>query len=737
MPAVKPKVLVPGVNSSTEASGSKPRSNTKNNRILPAKSDNKKKVEDHPRNNKSNLKQKNRVDSSISSKRTPTGRKSTLGEQCPLTRFTKSKVVPLKQPEHVSSSEIVISERFNNTTQTPLTRYKRRNKQEKTISTGIPTIAASRTINVPVKYTNIFANQQDPNRNLGSELPKSPSSSIFKCRDNVIGDSVISRMGIVERHNRTLVEAARTMLIFSKALMFLWAEAVATTYVSSTSHSPSSSEVQPPISHQGVAAGPTFKDIPFAQAKDDPFVNVFTLEPGYEESLSGDWIYKVKLDEYGDVLKNKAWLVAKGYRQAEGIDFEESFTSVARIEAIRIFIANAANKNMIIYQMDVKTAFLNGELKEEVPGRGPLRGRFCWFCDSRVETSFAYDPNLNSFDDSQNLSDYPPQPQYETYLCELCGNDSHYDYDCPPWFPHIYEQEPSYNQNYDDNYYLHNSPSFLCCDNYGGPHESFQCQPMNQNYFEPNPCYDSNYFGFDQPQTYSCALCGNDHHYGSDCLPRFSLQDLNMKLNSDELMIEQRNKLFKAMQSMFEEYRQREQAANLSTHTLEPSRRFNSIFYDHDDDYEYAKSTIPFNEIISQLPSSIVITTSPFVLPIEDLEDSLIVGNEELNTIPEKESDEFIKSSVKDLVPIPSEFEDTSESDSECILPPCDYFSPIDVLEEKAMTFSNPLFNSNDDFTSSDDVELLFHQDPSIPAMSIASILEGSSMNRLSKRMMI
>ncbi|GJY51723.1 retrovirus-related pol polyprotein from transposon TNT 1-94 [Tanacetum coccineum] len=78
------------------------------------------------------------------------------------------------------------------------------------------------------------------------------------------------------------------------------------------------------------------------------------------------WIYKVKLDEYGDVLKNKARLVAKGYRQEEGIDFEESFALVARIEAIRIFIANAASKNMTIYQMDVKIAFLNGELKEEV-----------------------------------------------------------------------------------------------------------------------------------------------------------------------------------------------------------------------------------------------------------------------------------------------------------------------------------------------------------------------------------
>nr|GEU98314.1 retrovirus-related Pol polyprotein from transposon TNT 1-94 [Tanacetum cinerariifolium] len=67
------------------------------------------------------------------------------------------------------------------------------------------------------------------------------------------------------------------------------------------------------------------------------------------------WIYKVKLDEYGDVMKNKARLVAKGYRQEEGIDFEESFTPVARIEAIRIFIVNVASRNMIVYQMDVKT----------------------------------------------------------------------------------------------------------------------------------------------------------------------------------------------------------------------------------------------------------------------------------------------------------------------------------------------------------------------------------------------
>ncbi|GKD50056.1 hypothetical protein Tco_1279032 [Tanacetum coccineum] len=127
-------------------------------------------------------------------------------------------------------------------------------------------------------------------------------------------------------------------------------------------------------------------------------------------------------------------------------------------------------------------------------------------------------------------------------------------------------------------------------------------------------------------------------------------EDLNQQKLNDEFKIKLRNELLNTMQSLCERILQREQAANP--------------------------------------------------------EDSLIMGNEELSTIPEKESDEVIKSSVEDLVPIPSEFEDTSRSDSECDLPSCDDFSPINIHEEKSVTFFNPLFDSNDDFTSSDDESL-------------------------------
>ncbi|GJZ36272.1 hypothetical protein Tco_0582089 [Tanacetum coccineum] len=292
---------------------------------------------------------------------------------------------------------------------------------------------------------------------------------------------------------------------------------------------------------------------------------------------------------------------------------------------------------------------------------------------------------------------------------------------------------------------------------------------MNQNYFEPKPIYNSSYSSFDQPPQYSINHQEDlnqqrisDVHNGWDkidqlqnellqmiqsfCekflqqkqaasidqspLQEMSLQEMEdlkqhyldemLSLSNDlgikdyrnekidirfrrecENMIDELKGKFNGMSieiNKKKELQQLEQAAKLSTYTTEPSRRFN-YFYDDDDE----ESSIPLRDIISKLPPSIAITP---VLPTLEPEDSLIMGNEELSTIPEKESDEFIKSSVEDLVPIPSESEDTSGSDSECDLPSCDDFSPIKVYEEKSMTFSNPLFDSNDDFTSIDDESL-------------------------------
>nr|GFC08223.1 hypothetical protein [Tanacetum cinerariifolium] len=94
-----------------------------------------------------------------------------------------------------------------------------------------------------------------------------------------------------------------------------------------------------------------------------------SVEPKtYKEALTQScWIEAMQEELYEfERLKNKARLVARGYRQEEGIDFEESFAPVARLKAIRNFLAYAAHKNMVVYQMDVKTAFLNGNLREDV-----------------------------------------------------------------------------------------------------------------------------------------------------------------------------------------------------------------------------------------------------------------------------------------------------------------------------------------------------------------------------------
>ncbi|GJV81455.1 hypothetical protein Tco_1517325 [Tanacetum coccineum] len=212
------------------------------------------------------------------------------------------------------------------------------------------------------------------------------------------------------------------------------------------------------------------------------------------------------------------------------------------------------------------------------------------------------------------------QPQYETYSYEFCRNDAHYGYDCPPQAPFIYNPEPCYNQDFDNNF-PQTSPSlpeYLCCTRCGGPHEtfqcdqlifdepycencegphmSFQCQPMNQNFYNSNPS------GFDQFQP---------SQYPVSFQPPEEIQK-----------------------------KQEEQAA------FTPYWKF-PIFDDNDDEY-----TIQYKEYLEN--SSNAITPN---LSTEEPDNSLRMGDEHLSTILKTELDELIKSSVENLVPIQSESE--------------------------------------------------------------------------------
>ncbi|GKE82193.1 retrovirus-related pol polyprotein from transposon TNT 1-94, partial [Tanacetum coccineum] len=233
--------------------------------------------------------------------------------------------------------------------------------------------------------------------------------------------------GVVERRNCTLVEAARTMLIYAKAPL-LYDVAIekllmssymienpiyptftflvhfaAQTMIVISEHLSKWTKDHPLQNIIGDASRPvstrlqlheqamfcyydafltsvepkTYKDaltqscwIEAMQEELNEFerLEVWELVPRPDKVMviTLKWIYKVKLDELGGILKNKARLVACGYRQEEGIDFEESFAPVDRLEVVWIFLTFAAHMNMIVYQMDVKTAFLNGILREEV-----------------------------------------------------------------------------------------------------------------------------------------------------------------------------------------------------------------------------------------------------------------------------------------------------------------------------------------------------------------------------------
>jgi hypothetical protein len=89
------------------------------------------------------------------------------------------------------------------------------------------------------------------------------------------------------------------------------------------------------------------------------------LSKGHKQ-IGLKWVFKLKYDEHGEILKYKAWLVARGYVQKQGIDFEKVFAPVATMESVKVNLCLVAHYNWIVYHMDVKSTFLNGDLTEEV-----------------------------------------------------------------------------------------------------------------------------------------------------------------------------------------------------------------------------------------------------------------------------------------------------------------------------------------------------------------------------------
>nr|GEV61208.1 integrase, catalytic region, zinc finger, CCHC-type, peptidase aspartic, catalytic [Tanacetum cinerariifolium] len=258
------------------------------------------------------------------------GRTFTIdGNKFPLTSITSTKVVHLK--ETIIKSVV---------TPKPIIKvYSRRPKTTKSKGSS----SQSKTVGLLNHPLTLRAYYEDIRISHQTSIARTPQQN-----------------GVVKRRNHTLVEVARTMLIFSNASLFLWQMF--------------DEFFKPPlvVNHPVPPVAAKEPDV----STDTPFSTTIDQDTLTLPFLPILYIYKAKLDELGGVLKNKARLVARGYRQKKGIDFEESFASVARLEAIRIFIAFATHMNMVVYQMDVKTTFLNGILREEVYVSQPDRGIF-------------------------------------------------------------------------------------------------------------------------------------------------------------------------------------------------------------------------------------------------------------------------------------------------------------------------------------------------------------------------
>ncbi|GKD44424.1 hypothetical protein Tco_1269069 [Tanacetum coccineum] len=199
------------------------------------------------------------------------------------------------------------------------------------------------------------------------------------------------------------------------------------------------------------------------------------------------------------------------------------------------------------------------------------------------------------------------------------------------------------------------------CENCGGPHMSFQCQPMKQNF------YNFNSSGYDQFQPPQYPVSSQP--------PEESIKEFSVK-HAQEMITPVQSAVAIQQHEQAVQKEQEEQAAF--------TPYWKCPVFDEDDD-EY---TFQYKEYLENSSNAI----TPY-LSAKEPDNSLSMGDEHLDIIPETESDELIKSSVENLVPIPSESEVFSDNESEC-----------DVLVgDDFTTFSNPLFDSDDDFSSSDD----------------------------------
>nr|GEY14055.1 hypothetical protein [Tanacetum cinerariifolium] len=320
---------------------------------------------------------------------------------------------------------------------------------------------------------------------------------------------------------------------------------------------------------------------------------------------------------------------------------------------------------------------------------GMLRGGFCLPCKLKAENSIICYQNAYSFDDTSNNSNYLPQPQYENYLCNLCGNNSHDGYDFQQQFPLVHEQEPSYNQNCNDNYYPHDSPSFPCC---GNCRELMKLSSVNQ--------WTKILFFPEYSENSSNETSASNSNQEKEGPPQNS--DIRQLIKEEcciEVCEEQKQNMENTILELVEICRQKELLCmHDNVDDLIESALNSKLLSINSQRLNKEKQEV--KNVVKQTAERRNLHAIASILSTKLPDYSPSMAYEYPNTTPETKSDEIIKSGVEELVPIPSECEVTSEDESKCDMPIQDQSSSV------FMTFTYPLFKDNDDLTSSDDESL-------------------------------
>nr|GFC06240.1 hypothetical protein [Tanacetum cinerariifolium] len=244
--------------------------------------------------------------------------------------------------------------------------------------------------------------------------------------------------------------------------------------------------------------------------------------------------------------------------------------------------------------------------------------------------------NQNSLNDSPNIfanSSHNP-PHIDERCFECCDtSNAQYGHNCTPQVPLIYPK-PGYSQDLNSSQNFHDfQQQYICCDQCGGPHETFQCQPTNEDYYdEQNSCYNSNSFGSDQCQPPQYTVNHPIFNAHNDFLN--SQNELSIAQNK---IMEQMTQLTSMCELVCQNFQKKQEEKQIEEVQAASARYWKSLACcDDDDDYDSAITA---------------------VLSTEETKNSLSMGDEHLDTIPETESNEVINSSIEDLVPIPSESE--------------------------------------------------------------------------------